>query len=74
LKLLINRDNSIIIGKTNEINYNIMASWSIMFYNINFFSFLEKIAQVTNLLYDDKNWTKIYTLNYGVGIKQQSIN
>jgi hypothetical protein len=24
---------------------------------------------VTNLLYDDKNWTKIYTLNYGVGVK-----
>jgi hypothetical protein len=36
-----------------------------MFYNINFFSFFEKIAQVTNLLYD-KNWTKIYTLNFGV--------
>jgi hypothetical protein len=31
------------------------------------------IIQVTNLLYD-KNWTKIYTLNYGVGVKQQSIN
>jgi hypothetical protein len=44
-----------------------------MFYNINFFSFFEKIAQVTNLLYDDKNWTKIYTHNYGVGVKQ-SIN
>jgi hypothetical protein len=31
---------------------------------------------VTNLLqlYDDKNWTTIYTLNYGVGVKQQSIN
>jgi hypothetical protein len=25
-------------------------------------------------LYDNKNWTKIYTLNYGVGVKQQSIN
>jgi hypothetical protein len=33
------RDNPIIIGKTNEINYNIMTSWSIMFYNINFFLF-----------------------------------
>ena len=32
-----------------------MTSWSIMFYNIHFFSFFEKIAQVTNLLYDDKN-------------------
>jgi hypothetical protein len=56
--LNINEDNPIIIGKTNESNYNIMTSWSIMFYNINFFLFFEKIAQVTNLLYDDKNWTK----------------
>jgi hypothetical protein len=40
LKLLINEDNPIIIGKTNESNYNIMTSWSIMFYNINFFRFL----------------------------------
>jgi hypothetical protein len=37
LKLLINGDNPIINGKTNEINYNILTSWSIMFYNINFF-------------------------------------
>jgi len=70
LKLLINGHNPIIIAKTNEINYNIMTSWSIMLYNINFFSFFEKIAQVTNLLYDDKNWTKIYTLNYVVIISQ----
>jgi hypothetical protein len=35
--LLINGNNPIIIGKTNEINYNIMTSWSIMFYNINFY-------------------------------------
>ena len=42
MKLLINGDNPIIIGKTNEINYNIMTSWSIMFYNINFYQPLLK--------------------------------
>jgi hypothetical protein len=42
LKLLINGDNPIIIGKTNEINYNIMTSWSLMFYNINFYQPLLK--------------------------------
>jgi hypothetical protein len=42
LKLLINKYNPIIIGKTNEINYNIMTSWSIMFYNINFYQPLLK--------------------------------
>jgi hypothetical protein len=57
ISTLINGDNPIIIGKTDEISYNIMTSWSIMFYNIIVFSFFEKIAQVTNLLYDhdDKN-------------------